>query len=268
MKQRIVYYFTGSGNSLYIAKELASATDGEILPINVLKEGKPPGIEYYMIGFVLPVYDFKAPVFVKACVRRAIINDDAYIFCVATYGLSAGRTINEFQSLIAGKGQRLNYGITIPMPHNGVCSAKAPEKKMMRRLSEASGRIKKITAMIVSGNDYIESAQSVVVGMFKSGIIRMFPGLMKFSLIAAVKGINALDKISDEKCTGCGTCSRICPVDNIRMRNGKPEWGDDCANCFGCLHWCPVNAISLGGYEMNVRQYRHPEIKLKDISIY
>jgi MinD superfamily P-loop ATPase len=48
----------------------------------------------------------------------------------------------------------------------------------------------------------------------------------------------------DGKCTGCGTCEKICPVKNIRLAEGKPVWLHACEQCAACFSWCPKEAIS------------------------
>ncbi len=53
-------------------------------------------------------------------------------------------------------------------------------------------------------------------------------------------------KIDQEKCTGCGNCAEICPVEAISMENDKAKMDDDtCVDCGTCVDECPVEAISL-----------------------
>ena len=71
-------------------------------------------------------------------------------------------------------------------------------------------------------------------------------------------------RVSDS-CIGCGQCEKLCPRGNIRMENGKPAFGTDCAQCLGCLQFCPVSAISLGSITDKRKHYHNPNVKAKDL---
>ncbi|MBD5195296.1 MAG: 4Fe-4S binding protein [Bacteroidales bacterium] len=60
---------------------------------------------------------------------------------------------------------------------------------------------------------------------------------------------------ASEACIGCGRCSRVCPVENIDLRKGRPEWHNNCLSCTACYQICPVNAISYGAFTRGKSQY-------------
>lgn len=68
---------------------------------------------------------------------------------------------------------------------------------------------------------------------------------------------------ANEKCNKCGICSKVCPVNNIKMVNQKPEFQHNCQRCMACIQYCPSNAISFKGKSLNKQKYYHPDFPAK-----
>ena len=74
-------------------------------------------------------------------------------------------------------------------------------------------------------------------------------------------------KINDN-CTTCGVCTKVCPVRNIKIENGKAEYKDAaaCEACLACAHACPSKNITISWGEKNPdARYRNPNITLAEI---
>ena len=56
-------------------------------------------------------------------------------------------------------------------------------------------------------------------------------------------------------CTGCGRCAKLCPMNNITLRVGKPVWGDRCTHCMACICYCPAKAIECGRKSVGQPRY-------------
>lgn len=69
----------------------------------------------------------------------------------------------------------------------------------------------------------------------------------------------------NDKCTSCNICERVCPVHNIRMENGKPNWQGNCEHCLACIQWCPTEAIQYGTITTNRKRYHHPDVLVKEL---
>ncbi|MGD9200641.1 MAG: 4Fe-4S binding protein [Chitinispirillia bacterium] len=52
-------------------------------------------------------------------------------------------------------------------------------------------------------------------------------------------------KVNIEKCDGCGECVDICPMEAIKVDNGKAVVSEECSECAACVNQCPNEALSL-----------------------
>ena len=85
-KKRIVFYFTATGNSLYVARSLTE------MPISIPQAMKDGNLDFTAdeIGFVFPDYAATAPLIVREFVEKAKFNAP-YIFSVITFGNFAAK---------------------------------------------------------------------------------------------------------------------------------------------------------------------------------
>ncbi|MEA1883401.1 MAG: EFR1 family ferrodoxin [Thermotogota bacterium] len=102
---------------------------------------------------------------------------------------------------------------------------------------------KKIMEHKKDGIEKGKPLESMKVFLFQGVLFKSIPTFSKLLTKVASHGWNALAYTANENCNGCAICEKICPVHNIHMENGKPIWGDHCANCFACLQWCPQQLL-------------------------
>ncbi len=51
--------------------------------------------------------------------------------------------------------------------------------------------------------------------------------------------------IDEEKCTACGSCVDVCPVDALKIDGKAKVDENECIDCGTCVDECPEGAISL-----------------------
>jgi len=244
-----IYWFSGTGNSLYAAKRLsAELSNIELTQITNEAPTGAVGGKGEKIGFVFPSYYLNLPRAVRAYIEKLEIRPDTYIFTVVTMGGVGQGSVAAMSKALKEKGLRLNYGRSIHMPKNYVILYNPVDPdKCEKTLDKTDQRLRAFAADISAGTQSVKSIPLIVNSMYKS--------------------IEALDAgfTAGSNCTSCGRCERICPVENIRMENGKPQWLHHCERCVACISWCPVRAIEYADKTKSRRLYRNPRITADEL---
>jgi ferredoxin len=255
----IIYYFTGTGNSLAAAKSICTHLgDCELVSIASLAgtSGEiQPGAD--RVGIVCPVYDFGLPSIVAEFVQRLDLSLAGYCFAVLTMGGFGGSALHQIDDLVFAHTKRhLDAAFAVRMVGNFVPLYDPPMgAKREKLLADADRR-------------FTEIAGSIDKGLIVRPGIAVFSGLMKrFMYDGFIRQIHNADKnfIADETCTSCGTCAAVCPVKNIEMVEEKPVWKHHCELCCACIHFCPVAAIQYGPKTKKRGRYRNPSVTIADM---
>ena len=256
----IIYYFTGTGNSLSVAKKIAAAVgDCELVPIASLQkttgEITPPA---HRVGIVCPVYFSGLPVMVAEFAGRLDLPAAKYVFTVVTHGGGGGfAALRQLDTMLRKRhGRGLDAGYAVTMPGNYILMYSSPEgKKQEEILARADAEIAEITGPV---------ARCEGQALRSSLITHLLHTLIYPWFTSHVHTDDKKFTVTD-KCTSCGTCAAVCPADNIEIAGGKPVWKHHCELCCGCIHHCPVQAIQAGsGTEKRLR-YRNPAITIAEL---
>lgn len=260
-----IYYFSGTGNSLAVARDMAQNLDARLIPVVSTLDRERVNSEADSIGVVFPIYDFKPPEVVEVFVQKLEGIDAKYLFAVCTYGIAPSGSLKHLGKVIESCGGHLSAGFAVGMPHNGVGSGALTQAERESMLKSWKGRCEAVCEHISARKERALESSSLLPGFFHPRILRMMPSALKLVLRMLLKGADSLAFTASEGCNGCGICARICPMKNVEMIGDRPVWSDNCAGCFACLHWCPKEAISLGGSSMGIKPYRHPDVRISDL---
>lgn len=240
-----ILYFTGTGNSLYVAKSIG----GECLSIpKLIKEGKYD-FEDDKIGFVIPVYHGGVPKLVENFLTKVSLKSE-YIFAVITYGAFSGTASRHLVKI--GKRNNISFSYVneilmvdnyLPMFDINKEIQNLPQKNIEENLDKIIEEIGQNTKRI--------RQNAVILELMRKTMDRFYDH--EFEKRFTV----------NDKCNGCRTCERVCPVDNIKVDN-KATYMNNCQHCLACIHHCPQKAISIKK-EKNKSRYKNENISLKEI---
>ncbi|MFP4141665.1 MAG: EFR1 family ferrodoxin [Phycisphaerae bacterium] len=250
-------WFSGTGNSLYVAKRLAEKLEGEseLIPFSKLVGIDP--IEADRVGLIFPVYGWGAPNLVARRLSEGLpLAGRPVLFSVVTCAASRGATLQQVRRLLKADGRKLSGGYVVTMPENYPPMGGPPNREGIERILDDADRsigraAKRINAgkMSVPARGTLMRMISRVVNHFAS---RHWTGAdQNFSV--------------DKSCISCGRCEAICPVGDVKLVDGRPTWQGHCEQCFACLHWCPVSAIQYGRKTRSQPRYHHPGVSIEDM---
>jgi Pyruvate/2-oxoacid:ferredoxin oxidoreductase delta subunit/flavodoxin len=254
-----IYYFTGTGNSLHVARSIADQL-GESNLINIAGQKGPDVIEDKsdMVGIVFPVFYLNAPVIVQDFVKKLKLDPDAYVFGIATCGGRPGNSLQTLDNLLKANGGHLAAGFILKMVGNAYIGMNfvtpLDERDQVQKSSEDG--IKNIVETLKKRAKG-ETKFNYSIG---SGLMGGMSSAIAADLYRLPRRFNTTDK-----CTGCDICEKICPASNIKQVDKKVMWGDHCTHCLACFHWCPQSAIEIGKKSADIARYHHPAIKVSDL---
>lgn len=259
MGKNIIFVFSGTGNSLWAAKENAKTIeDCELVSMgNCTRYSLEGG--YDTIGFVYPTYYRGIPAKVREFVLKLDLrqNKNAYFYAVATLGGAAhgGNSIVQLNRLLKGKGITLGYAEHLDMFSNYIIlynMSDTVEQETQQSAEDLRPIIQKIRER---STNRIRAIPEPVQQLAYQGAMLLIPHMDK--------NFNVSDA-----CIKCGICKKVCPVGNIELgQDGEPAFQHHCEQCMGCIQHCPAKAINYKNRTQNRKRYTHPNVTWKELAL-
>ena len=269
-----IYYFTGSGNSLHVSKELQKRLPGsELIPIVSLLDKDTTEAKADAVGFVFPIHGMTIPVPVKKFFNKLNASSAGYLFAVATRAGTWHNAFDKIDKILEKSDKSLNSCFTLNMASNDPKFKDwkpATEEELARVASEVRNRLDTIRNMVTDKENFREKADDGVI--YPAGVL-----MKSFALFGMfyMERTGANDYFySDTKCSGCGMCEKVCPSRKREMAGKTPVWQNDvkCYFCYACVNYCPRKAaqikskVYMKSYTESNERYLHPYATANDIA--
>lgn len=232
----MIFYFSGTGNSQLAARQLAADLNDTLVSIaRCLKTGeRAPFHSERPLVFVAPTYAWRLPRLVENWIRETEFTGCRDAYFILTCGDGCGNAEAYVRKLCIEKGFRLAGFASVLMPENYLAMFPTPDKAEAEAiLSTARPNISSLAARLCAGEPFPKE-RTLLVGRLLSGPVNP----LFYRLFVNDKGF----RVSDA-CTSCGLCARRCPLGNINIADGRPQWNGNCTHCMACIGGCPAEAI-------------------------
>lgn len=249
----MIFYFSGTGNSEWVARTVASAFSEEVFEIGSAVVHKtmlfsPKKDE--RIGFVFPVHSWGIPPIVTLFIRQLVLEnyEGQLVFGIFTCGDECGYTNLQFLKLLGLKGWMCRHVYSVQMPNNYIAfpGFDVDDKPLENKKKENAKNVLTEIIHAINADKVIDCYIKGTMSFLKSRII--------YSLFCKY-AINSKPFYSSDLCIGCGVCVKKCPTENITIENKRPVWRDNCTQCLACIHYCPQRAIEYGRMTQHKGRY-------------
>lgn len=254
MSKHLIYCFSGSGNSLSVAKIIARSLGNA----DIVLMRKPPVItdatEAETVGFVFPCHGGGLPGKTADYIRDIRVGENTYTYGVVTYAVSPGTGLQQISDLIPLRYRTgiVHYNACIWLADAGFSlpdtTAKEAEKLAVARSWEIARKVK----ARAEGEDGLTDVplDAVTSSLWRSLQTRKSRQMT----------------VEAEKCTGCGTCVTVCPQGNFEVFGGTAHLGRNCIGCLSCLQFCPTSAIGIGHLLQKRERYHNHHVRAEDLA--
>jgi ferredoxin/flavodoxin len=251
--KHVIYYFSGTGNSLSVAKKLKEQGAAVYAITNELASQNEIICDAEKIGLVFPLYYLGLPKIVHEFIDKLTIKNVSYIYMICTMGWNLkGGAIKQVKKYLKEKNCSLNMGCYIQMPMNDFTLASVcPTEKQGPLLEKAKANLEKILDRVQQSKSYFDREP-----------IKFMVEKRNKPFIHSTYNNDLYYTVSND-CNGCNLCTRVCPVSNIELIDRKPVWQHHCESCMACFHYCPKQAILHKNKGKEITRYHHPEVSVK-----
>lgn len=239
LKTGSVIFFSGTGNTKYIAQLLKKRFEKENIKIDLIDiqnyNSLDKEYDFYIIGS--PIHVEMSPKILTDWVKKHIKNSNKKCIVYHTLGDDKHRESRTYiAKILKNKGLDVVINTSIQMPNNyyHVFFERESDENITNIIKKAPKEVDKIVI------DFLENNKSNI-NYNKNTLPQK---LMYNSFLIYAKGYaNRKFSLDKDKCINCKVCQNECPTNNITLDDKNIKFSNKCIGCEKCIHRCPTNAI-------------------------
>lgn len=242
----MILFFTGTGNSRFVANLLGDYLEDDVISMNDYLKKNVYGVFHSIkpYVFVIPSYMSRMPLKIEEFILNSSFDEHKEAYFIFTAGASIGRADYYCQKICKEKNFVYKGTKAIRMPANYVVMYDVLDKEYANEFANKQKDIIYDVAMEIKNKELNED-KSLLGNKFFSMFSPAFHKLM----------VNDKSFVVNEQCISCGQCVDLCPLNNIKLVDSKPQWNHDCMHCMTCISACPKKAIDYGKKTKNRHRY-------------
>ena len=234
----MIFYFSGTGNSKWVAEELAKKTNDQA--VDIMSNNQHGFTKDEVIGIVFPIYAW-SPAEPIIDFVKTLQPEGRFTFGIGTCADEAGLAMEQIQKYLP-----LNSSYSIKMPNNYIIASNVEnDEEIKTKIKEAELQLD-VIAEEIKARKNINRVTKGKLALLKSNVVSL--AFNKFA--RTTKPFRVTDS-----CVGCKQCAIDCPAQTIEMVEGKPKWQEKCYQCLKCIHTCPTGATEYGKGTVGRKRY-------------
>ena len=254
----MVIYFSGTGNTRYVATLMAQLLGDETRDMKeLIRTGKR--VKFYsQKPYVIcaPIYAWRYPALVEGFLENSDLWGSNEMYFVATCADTTGTAAKFCEKFCTERGMIFMGFAGVRMPENYLVMFNPPDEDDCNKIYKSADCDVLEIVNTMNRGCQIQDRYSTKRSKAASLINPWFYGTV----------VSAKKFYATDKCVGCGRCAKVCPYHSIKLKNGRPVWADKCIHCMDCISGCPTGAIEFGKKTRGRRRHyckRVPKISMR-----
>lgn len=247
-----MYYFSGTGNARNVAHWMAAAwrERGRDAVVVDVARARPEDLKVGPadeVGLASPTHGFNFPPITLAFLfafPRAARRNRAFVFNTRAGVRLRGRCLPGLSgvaqilaaAILSWKGYRVAGMRPVDLPSNWISIHPGLREDNVRAIYRRCEAItRRSAARLLDGGRDLRALWDLPQDLLLAPIA--------LGYYLAGRFFFARSFVASAACDGCEACVRECPVEAVRMIDGRPFWSYRCESCMRCMNRCPRRAI-------------------------